>query len=159
MRARCYRPKRRLRSEIFPLVVIMSLSLALYLAFPTGAVGFVSEEPQPRVLESVYKAFVRLDAKREAELLAAARASWQSDSSSRRVVRADLLGYMRPTVDPTISSGLRPPERVTPDPVVEYEGDFLPDGLAADAPMTLKEAEKEPAPTAAFSESDLLKLN
>lgn len=157
MSVRRYRPKRRLRSEIFPLVVIMSLPLALYLAFPSGAVGFVPAASQKQ--EQVYNAFIRLDAKREAALLAAARASWQSDSSARRLVRADLLGCMRPSADSVVSSGLRPPERVTPDPVFEYESDFLPDGLAADAPVTLKEPEKESAPAPAFPEDDLLKLN
>lgn len=156
MSGRRYRPKRRLRSEIFPLAVIMSLPLALYFAFPSGAVGF-SPRRQPSV-DRTYNAFVSLDAARESELLAAARSSWQSDPSSRREVRANLLDFGSGFESVPVASGIRPSVRIRPDPVIDYESDLLPEGVAAEALKKLT-PEKERAPEPAFPESDLLKLN
>lgn len=155
MSGRRYSPKRRLRSEIFPLVVIMSLPVALWFAFPAGAVGFRPVD-RPRGA-TVYNAIVSLDGKREPQLLAAARSAWQSDSSSRRGVRANLLSCGSSAAD-RISSGIRPSARVSVDPVVPYECDFIPSGLAAEAPAMLT-PERQTVPEPAFPKSDLLKLN
>lgn len=155
MSARRYRPKRRLRSEIFPLVVIMSLVLALCLAFPSGAIGFRPVER--RRTGSVYNAFVTLSSKRESELLVAARSAWQSDPSSRRGVRANLLS-LGSSDSGRIVSGVRPSVRSAVDIVEAYECDFIPSGLAAEAP-TMLSPERQTVPEPAFPKSDLLKLN
>ena len=156
MSVRRYRPKRRLRSEALPLAAVFALALALYFAFPKGAVGFRPETREKST--GTYNAFIRLDAKTEAELLASARASWQSDSPGRRLVRADLLGNLDPSADFRMSSGLRPESRVVTDSVEEYELDFLPVGVAADPPSVLK-ADPPSVPERVFPDSDLLKLN
>lgn len=150
-----YRPKRRLRSEIFPLAVIMSLPVALWSVFPSGVIGFKPVE-RPRT-EAMYNAFVSLGVDREAQLLAAARTAWQSDSSSRRGVRAELLKCWSSDADRVIS-GIRPSVRASADSVVSYESDFIPSGLAAEAPAILP-PDRETVPEPAFPESDLLKLN
>lgn len=155
MSGRRYSPKRRLRSEIFPLVVIMSLPVALWFAFPAGAVGFRPVD-RPRGA-TVYNAIVSLDGKREPQLLAAARSAWQSDSSSRRGVRANLLSCGSSDVD-RIASGICPALRATVDTVVPYENDFIPAGHAADAPVML-ESDRDYVPEPVFPKSDLLKLN
>lgn len=155
MSGRRYSPKRRLRSEIFPLLVIMSLPVALWLVFPAGAVGFRPVE-RPRSA-AVYNAFVSLGDEREAELLVAARSAWQSDSSSRRGIRANLLDFGSSAAD-RITSGIRPSGRVSVDPVVPYECDFIPSGLAAEAPAMLT-PDRQTVPDPAFPKSDLLKLN
>lgn len=156
MSSRRYRPRRRLRSEIIPLAVILTLPAALVFAFPSGAVDFrCDRRPEP---VRVYNAFVSLDAGREAELLAAARSSWQSDSSRRRGVRANLLSLMDSFEGTRVASGLVPSLRPAVDPVEEYEETFLPTRLAAEDPRPLSPAE-ESAPAPAFPESDLLKLN
>ena len=155
MSGRRYSPKRRLRSEIFPLLVILSLPVALWFAFPEGAVGFKPVDlPRP---ETVYNAFVSFDEERESQLLVAARSAWQSDSSSRRGIRADLLSCGSSDAD-RISSGIRPSVRMPVDPVVSYESDFIPSGLAAESPAMLKRDE-ETVSEPAFPKSDLLKLN
>lgn len=153
-----YRPKRRLRSEIFPLVVIMSLPVALYLSFPSGAVGF--RPAGASLADHAVSAFVSLTPEREAQLLSAARASWQSDSANRRGVRADLLDCGTPSVAVAVPlvSLPRAARRDVPAAEAEYEVDFLPVGMAADPPKRLA-AQEESVPAPAFPESDLLKLN
>lgn len=150
-----YRPKRRIRSEIIPLAVIMSLPVALWIAFPTGAIGF--KPVTHHRAESVYNAFVSLDVEREAELLVAARAAWQSDSSSRRGVRANLLCCGTSDTD-RIMSGVQPSVRPAVDVVEAYESDFMPPGFAAESPAML-ESDKESVAEPAFPRTDLLKLN
>lgn len=155
MRGRRYRPKRRFRSEVFPLAVIMSLPVALWLVFPSGAIGF--KPAAHPCAESVYNAFVSLDVERETELLAAARAAWQSDSSSRRGFRANLLSCGYSDAD-RIVSGVQPSGRPAVDTIETYESDFIPPGFAAEAPAML-ESDKESASEPAFPKSELLKLN
>lgn len=154
MSGRRYSPKRRLRSEIFPLLAILSLPLALWLAFPVGAVGFKPvDSPRPA---TVYNAFVSLGEKREAELLVAARSAWQLCSFRLRS-RPELLS-LGPSGGELISSGVRPPAQEHADPVVPYECDFIPSGLAAEAPAMLT-PDRQTVPEPAFPKSDLLKLN
>lgn len=151
-----YRPRRSLRSEIFPLAVILSLPLAIYLAFPRGAVGFV---PAGKVqARTITNAFIWLDADREARLLASARASWQSDSASRRGVRANLLACGFSEQDSHIASGLRPSVSERVSSVTDYEIDAVPHGVGADGPVVLP-AEESGRSEPAFSRSELLKLN
>lgn len=156
MSGRRYSPKRRLRSEVLPLVAVMSLPLALYLAFPSGAFGFMPSTPSRD--ESVYSAFVVLGEDREARLLASARASWQSDSASRRGHRANLLSCGDRSEVVRIASGLDPVVGRAECPVPDYEVDLVPSGGAAAAPQTLDKDELPP-PEPVFGRSDLLKLN
>lgn len=156
MKVRRYRPKRRLRSEIVPLALILSLPLALYLAFPSGAVGFRPAECAAP--GGTYQAFVSFPPETETALLTAARASWQSDSASRRGVRANLLSCGAAADDALIASGIRPPVCGAADPVVDYECDLLPAGVAAGSPALLKPAEPS-VRGPVFTKADLLKLN
>lgn len=155
MSAMRYRPKRRLRSEILPLVVILALPVSLYFTFPSGAIGYSPEELPPSA--TAVNSFVTLGAERESKLLQSARASWQSDAASRRGVRANLLSCGSEGELSMIAAGIRLefPERVVR--LTEYEISPLPASVAAAGPSALKAAPSaEPAP--AFSRSDLLKL-
>lgn len=155
MSVRRYRPKRRLRSEILPLAVIMSLPLALYFAFPSAAVGFRPVD-RPRG-ERVYNAFVSLDSESGAKLLAAARVSWRSDASSRRV-RANMLDCGTASEGVRIVTAALPDWREREPTTEEYEPGLLPKSVAAPELEPLP-AEKSPDPEPAFPRSDLLKLN
>ncbi len=149
-------PRRRLRSEVFPLAVILSLPLAIYLAFPSGAVGF---NPSCSVsAKTITNAFILLDADREASLLASARASWQSDSASRRGIRADLLACGFSEYDSRIASGLRPPVVERMSPVTDYDIDAVPHGVGA-APPAVLPAEEPGSSDPLLPRSELLKLN
>lgn len=152
-----YRPRRRLRSEVFPVLAVLALIAALYAAFPSGAVNF---QPRKGVAPvTVYNAFVSLDVEREAELLAAARSSWQSDSASRRGIRANLLSCGGAGDESPVASGLCPPIRSAEEAVVDYECDIVPSGVAADAPTVLASENDVSVREPAFSKADLLKLN
>lgn len=150
-----YGSKRKLRSEIFPLASVFGLVFALYLAFPSGVVDFEPSEPKAGPVHGY--CFISLEPEREAKLLADARASWQTDSASRRGQRADLLRCDLQEMDVRIASGLRPPSPADVDPVAEYEIDFIPAGVAAGAPALLQPLEP-PAPVPAFTREELLKL-
>ena len=156
MSAPRYRPKRRLRSEILPLVLILAIPALLVLSFPSEAVGFVPAAPAPR--ETMTCSVIKLDASREVKLLASARASWQSDAASRRGVRADLLSCGAESGATRIASGILPALPARVGDAAEYIIDPVPAGVAAGEPSLLA-AEPAPAETKAFSESDLLKLD
>ena len=152
-----YRPKRSFRSELPPLATVLSLPLALYLAFPSGAVGF---RPVSAVPESgIRRAFITLSPEREAKLLASARAAWQSDAASRRGDRANLLACDFDRAIAVTASGVSPSAAVTAAAVAGYDPPLLPSvSAAASAPERLAPVELKEKPPA-FAKSDLLKLD
>jgi len=155
MSASRYRPRRRLRSELPPLAMMLALPLALCLALPSGVVDFVPKSATGE--RGCANAMIVLDADREAKLLAAARTAWQSDAASRSGVSADLLACDFSRVNIRIANGLEPaaPERLAN--VLEYEFDPMPAGVAADAPAVF--APEPPKPTEpTFPKTELLKL-
>lgn len=152
-----YRPRRRLRSEIFPILSVLALAVALYAAFPSGAIDFLPRKPSASV--SVYNAFVSLDAEQEAELLKAARSSWQSDSASRRGIRADLLSCGEPSAEALVTVGLCPSVRTEAETSVDYECEHVLSGAEAAAPAALAPVADGSVSEPAFPKTDLLKLN
>ena len=156
MIGRRYRPRRRLRSELLPLAAILVLPVALCFSFPSGVIGFVPSEHSRD--ESSYYALTVFDPELEAQLLTAARASWQSDSSVRRGGNLPLMDCgVRPDVLRIAPSRL--PASVRAEcPVPEYEIDLVPSGVAAAEAQVLEPEGRTPQKPA-FSRADLLKLN
>ena len=156
MSASRYRPRRRLRSEIFPFLSVVLVTAALVLAFPRGAIGFKAAAAAPRT--GVTSAIAVLTPERVAKLLASSRASWQSEATSARKLHADLLACdFAAAENGSGVDDLAPHlgERILE--AGEYEPSLVPLRSAASSPLTLPPLPETP-PAAAFSRQSLLNL-
>lgn len=151
-----YRPKRRLRSEFFPLLAVCSVPAALYFAFPRGAIGFRPEVTEPT--RGTVCEFAVLGRETEAKLLAAARAAWQNETSGTKGLRADLLACDFEDGIGAAGPGLVPPRHRRLAEGDGYEPSFIPASVAAPPPAELAPVPAaEPAP--AFPRAELLRLD
>lgn len=152
---RYYRPKRRVRNELFPLLIITALPTMLVLAIPREAIGFLPKPDLPPTSASC--AFVTLSAADEAKALAAAQSAWHVSSRGVRELRIEMFADSPPERKQTemlaISSRTRPPEPEPPP----FEPSAVPQTLAAPVPTKIP-SEPESAATT-FSREDLLRLD
>lgn len=150
-----YRPKRRVRNELFPLFVVAALPTALVLAIPREAIGFLPKSDLPPISPSC--AFVTLSEANESKALAAAQSAWHVSPRGVRELRIEMFADSPPVREPTemlaISSRTRSPE---PDPPA-FEPAAVPKTLAAPAPTKIPTEPENAA--AAFSRDDLLRID
>ena len=150
-----YRPKRRVRNELFPLAVVAALPTILILAIPREAIGFLPKQDPPP--SSASCAFVTLSPADEAKALEAARSAWHVSSRDVRELRIEMFADSPPERKRsemlTISSRTAPP---APEPP-PFEPSAVPRTLAAPAPERIP-SESENAPET-FSREDLLRID
>ncbi len=155
MKPLLYRPKRRVRNELFPLAVVAALPTMLVLSIPREAIGFLPKRDLPPASASC--AFVTLSAADEAKALEAARSAWHVRSRDVRELRIEMFADSPPerkqTEMLTISSRTRPP---APEPPA-FVPSAVPKTLAAPAPTRIP-SESENAPEA-FPREDLLRID
>lgn len=150
------KPKRRLRHEIYSLLLMISIPLALAAVFPYEAIGFRVSEATPDPAPSC--AFVTLTADEERQALIAARAAWQVNTEDVRGLRADLSVGELPATPMVRVLQKRVPGGAAAVRATVYEPSVLPPTAAAVAPADLPpdgEGRKSPA----FSRDELLKVN
>jgi len=155
-----YRPRRRLRSDLLPLVSVGAVVFAITGLFPRGLDPFArpgGAAVRAGLPGSPACAFVTLTPEQEDAVLAAARTSWQSDavlSSKRRI-------EMLPTELPAIpfSPAAEQAAAVPADAGFRASPKVrtLPPTEAAPAPVRLPRTEAE-APRKAFPRAVMLQL-
>lgn len=152
------RPRRPLRYEIYSLVAVMAIPLALALCFPYSAIGFdPTPEPAPRRAAC---AFVTLSSDAETDILAEARAAWKVSSARVRRMRADLSLSDLPDDDARAVADIVDRRRYPLPGPVRFDVTPLPPTLAAPPPEKIAAdpaaAEDE---TLAFPRKELLKID
>ncbi len=150
------RPLKRVRNEVFTLIMLSAVPIAIALAFPHELFSFRAI-PAGEVRPTC--AFVNLTAEEEQAALTAARASWQVDSRGARHMRVDLsTGDLPPApVRPVIATR---PARERSDSIGGYIPESLPPSVAAGAAGEIKPDKTEPASVkSAFTREELLKID
>lgn len=155
MKSLAYRPKCRVRNELFPFLVIAALSTMLFLAIPREAIGFVPRADLPPISASC--AFVTLSEVDEAKALAAAQSAWHVSSRGVRELRIEMFADSPPAREPTemltISSRTHSP---APEPPA-FVPSAVPRTFAAPEPTKIP-AEPE-AVEETFSREELLRID
>ena len=158
MRKTPYKPQRRLKSELLPLAIVVSLPLALAAVFPYGVlVPSGRRPPAPSSDAPATCAIVNLTEAEERQALAAARSSWNVNADGVKRLRIELFEDlpdepMGAVID--VDARSRPPAGGD----IGYEPSLLPSSLQAPAPTVLEAVPGEARP-AAFPKSDMLKLD
>lgn len=153
------KPRRRLRSEILPLSLVVALPVAIAWMFPYGALS-----SQNAVAKDASKgaatefAFVELGEDEETEAVLSARTAWHVSSEDVKNLRIEMFADDLPEDDAgpvvDVDHRVRPPKGFA----IEYRQSVLPSNLRADKPRKLE----KPAPakrTLPFPREDLLKLD
>lgn len=158
MKARRFRPRRRLRIEVVQLLASLALPAAILYVFPYKALAPSAKVRVQGVRRAVPCALVTLEPDQERRILAAAKAAWQVSAEGVRRLRLDMFAEEIPDVvlDPVadISARTRTP-RSAPSPV---RPSVPPTDLRAAPPEAIAPAVEEPAATHAFPREELLRL-
>jgi len=153
--SRRFKPYRRLRSEIFPLMVVLSVPLVLWAVFPHAALVPVPTEAASSSEASC--AFVTLKPEAERHARMAARTSWQNERHAVDAQRIDLIADSLPPFPPRpVLGDVTDLRGKTPSPRTHSAPDLLSVSRAAKAPEKIVpqgEPEEVPLP---FPREDLL---
>ena len=149
--------RRRLRSEILPLVSVAALSFAIVSLFPReAAVLRPLVDGRAERLSAASCAFVTLDSTVEAAALAAARTSWQKGEQKLRRT-AELLPAVLPEERPTPAASVACPLRLRFGERIAPRVSLLPPSRAAARPAKILPTEDD-APAPVFSREMMLEL-
>lgn len=129
------RPKRPLRYELYSLVAVLSVPVALLLAFPRAAVGFKAAPDVPR--HPAGCAFVVLSEEEEQTALSNARAAWKVNAEGVRSLRADLSVEAMPDEAPHAVMSLDERTRAPQAKPLAYGISPMPPSLAAPRPVRI----------------------
>ncbi len=156
MRRTASRPRRSIRSEALSLGAILSLPLALVIAFPFSAVGYRDAGPTPRPVVAPF-AFVELADGGEARAMDVVRAAFSVRPDRVRDLRADLSLATLPEEGPDAIVDFSDRRLMTAPSPLAFDAVPFPPSLAADEPVEISPAERSlQAP--AFSREELLSL-
>ena len=163
MTRRIYRPRRRLRNELFSLVAIGALIFSLVSIFPLKAL----QRPLRTSAAASFPAscaFITLTPAQESALLTSARASWAVNANGTRDLRLEMLAT--PLLEDKQAELLNIRGKTAAcgnSAAASYDPTLVPPTCAAPAPAQLAPAADDatdgvPTPPA-FPREDLLKLN
>ena len=158
MSVRVYRPRRRLRIDIVQLICVLALPAAILHAFPIKALAPQEKGVAPPERHPAACAFVTLDPEQEHKILAAAKSAWQVSADSVRRLRLDMFVEEIPEapLGPVADIDIRTRTRSGAPQPDELYGP--PTDFRAPAPTEITQDEEQPAPDAAFSKEELLKM-
>lgn len=156
-----YKPRRRLRKEILPLVVVCAFILSLVSIFPMKAITRASQSTvgQPALVPSCQ--FITLTPKEEAAALLSARAAWAVNTKGAQNLRIEMFAAPLPESAPIEVLEFRgkgAAERQN-EGATDYKPSLTPGTLAAPAPQPILSVPEEDATPQTFSREDLLKLD
>ncbi len=152
------KPHRPFRYELYTLIEVMAIPLALLLVFPYKVLSF---QPQPELpAPSASCAFVTLSEDEAARLVSNARLAWEVSKKFSRGLWADLSISELPDEPATAVVGVEARTRTTAPEPLPYNDALLPPTQAAAAPQKLFATEEESADARQpFPRKDLLKLD
>ena len=143
--------------DLTSFLTVLTVTAAVALAFPYGAVGFRPAPDAGRPQASA--AFVVMSADEQATAMRAAKTSWQVDAGGVRRLRVDLSVGELPE-DPAASSmdiGVRPSRSAVPP--TGYRPAAYPRSFAAPPAAALPKTAGETARELPFAKSELLKID
>ena len=153
-----YKPRRRLRNELLPLVAVGALIFSLVSIFPMKALQQASFKSAAATFPASC-AFITLTSEEESAALASTRSAWAVNAKGTRDLRLEMFAApllneesqeLLDQVDVPSSQGKS---------VADYKPTLVPPTLAAPAPVTLVPAVEDAKEAPTFSREDLLKLN
>ena len=153
-----FRPKRRLRYEVYTLSAVLAVPVALALAFPYDTVSFTAAPDVPR--PGAFCAFVSLSEEEEDLAMTASRTAWKVSAEDVRSLRPDLSmdsAPEEPIGSVTSLSGRTP---LAPPTTLGACAPALPPTRAASEPFRIV---GEPPPdedeTLAFPRKEMLQID
>ena len=158
MSAQRFRPRRRLRSEVLPISVVLAIPLALVWIFPYSALSPVARNSDGLRADKTLYAFVELDEEEEASAMAAARTAWHVNSEGVKKLRIEMFADDLPDDASGVVMDVDQRTRISRGSAIHYEPMELPSDLRAPAPTVLS----KPAPSVTpqpFPREEMLKLD
>jgi len=153
--SRRFKPYRRLRSEIFPLMVVLSVPLVLWVVFPRAVLAPSSTEAKPS--SSASCVFVTLTPGAERRARMSARTSWQNERHAADAQRIDLIADSLPPFPPRpVLDDVADLRGQTPSSIARFAPNPLAVSLAAKAPETIAPQVGPEEVSPPFSREDLL---
>lgn len=151
-----YRPKRRIRHEVYSLLAVLAVPLAVAFVFPYQALSW---KAQPDVSQSRAPcAFVHLSADERENAIAAARSAIRTTPDQMRSLRADLSMAAVPDEDLSAVSDVSARARLDYDRPERFQTPVFPSSFAAPPPVRLGRDAKPDAASSAFTRNDMLKF-
>ena len=153
------RPRRPLKNDLYSLAVVMTIPLAIALAFPYSAIGF-SATKKPATAPKC--AFVQLDVSSENQAIENARSAWKNNISADGIDDPQELSLTAITIsDDGIRSTISMDERTinSSGRVEPYEAIALPSTMAADKAQMLPERVSAEEELATFPKSEMLRID
>ena len=145
------------RHELFALLTVLSVPVAIVLAFPFSAVSFTPRQLSGRCSPSA--AFVVITPAEQEQAMRSAKSSWQGDAGGVRRLRADLSVGVLPENDKSISADVGAEPSRSAATRVDYVPAAYPPSQGALPAGRLPKAETETAREPAFPKSELLKID
>ena len=152
------KPRRPLRNDLYSLAVVMTVPLAVAIAFPYSAIGFSATK---KSVATPKCAFVQLDASLENQAIENARSAWKNNISADAIDDLQELSLTAITIpDDGIKSTISIEERTmnSSDRIEPYDVIALPPTMAAGKAQSLPEmaAVEE---LATFPKSEMLRID
>jgi len=153
--SRRFKPYRRLRSEILPLMVVLSVPLVLWAVFPRAALRMAPMKTTSSLGASC--AFVTLTPGAELRARMSARTSWQNERHAADAQRIDLIADSLPPFPPRpVVDDMTDLHRKTPSSAVRSAPNLLAVSLAEKAPEKIAPQDGPEESSPPFSREDLL---
>ncbi len=158
MTRQIYRPHRRLRNELVPLVAVGALIFSLVIVFPMKALQHVSSKSAAATFPASC-AFIALTSAQEAAALTTARAAWAVNARGTRDLRLEM--FATPLLNEEDQELMVHPvvRAASGKSAAVYAPTLVPSTVAAPAPTQLEPAADDTKEEPTFSREDLLKLN
>ena len=158
MTRQIYKPHRRWRNELLPLVAVGALIFSLVSIFPMKALQQASLKSAAATFPASC-AFITLTSAEESAALTSARAAWAVDTKGTRDLRLEM--FAAPLLNEESEELIAHPEErpVRGKSAAEYAPTLVPPTLAAPAPAQLSPVADDMKEVPTFSREDLLKLN
>ena len=158
MSAQRFGPRRRLRSEVLPISMVLAIPLALAWVFPYSALSPVPKDLGGIRTDRTFYAFVDLDEDEEARAMAAARTAWHVNSEGVKKLRIEMFADDLPDDASGVVVDVDQRTRVSRGSAIPYEPTELPSDLRAPAPTVLDKPEP-PVKPQPFPREEMLKLD
>lgn len=158
MSAQRFRPRRRLRSEVPPISIVLAIPLVLVWVFPYSALSPVPMVSAGLKPDKTLYAFVELDEGEEAKAMAAARTAWHVNSEGVKKLRIEMFADDLPDDAAGVVVDVGQRTRISRGSVIPYEPTEFPSDLRAPAPIVFD----KPAPPVKpqpFPREEMLKLD
>lgn len=158
MSALRFRPRRRLRSELLPISIVLAIPIALVWIFPYSALSPVPRNSDGIRADKTLYAFVALDENEEALAMTAARTAWHVNSEGVKKLRIEMFADDLPDDASGVVVGVDQRVRFSRCGGIPYEPTELPSDLRATAPAVLAKP-KPSVKLEPFPMEEMLKLD